>query len=73
MPKHSLDRVGLFFRSLTIGAVTAAAQRVHHAVFEQRDGWIVCAVGVRRSIPTQLSIAGPVPLLLNAPALPNQT
>jgi hypothetical protein len=39
MSKHSLDGVSLFSESLTIGAVTAAAQRVHHAGFEKRDGW----------------------------------
>jgi hypothetical protein len=53
-------------------AVAAAPQQVHYDGAQEGEHRGTDAVGLSIGVLTQLDVAGPVPLVLNAPALPDQ-
>ncbi len=71
--EHPLDVVGQFPQALAVGAVATAAQQVHdHRSQEGKHGG-TDAIGVAVGVLTKLRVAGPMPLVLNAPAVANQS
>jgi hypothetical protein len=71
--QHPLDVVGQLSEALPDRAVAATTQKVHHDGAQEREHRSASAVGVAMGVLTELGIAGPVPFVLNAPALPDQS
>jgi len=57
----------------TLLAIVAAAQQVHHQGPQGRDHADTAPIGVAVGVITELRIAHPVPLILNAPSLTDQS
>jgi hypothetical protein len=70
--KHPLDDIRQLPETLADGAVATAPEQVHHDGVQEGEHWGPDPVGVAMSVLTQLGVAGPVPLVLNAPSLPDQ-
>lgn len=52
--------------------MAAWVQQVHHHGAQEGEELHACALGVAISILTQLGVAGPVPLVVDAPAVRDQ-
>ena len=71
--QHSLDVVGQLPEALADCAVAPAAQQVHHHGSQEGEQGDTGAIGVAVGVLTELRIAHPVPLVLNAPVLTDQS
>jgi hypothetical protein len=71
--QHSLDVVGQLPQSLADRAVARAPQQVHDDRSQEGEHRGTDSVGIAMRVLTELGIAGPVPFVLNAPALPHQS
>jgi hypothetical protein len=70
--QHPLYVVAELLEPLPDRSVAAALQQVHHDGPQEGENRGPDPVGVAMSVLTQLGIGGPVPLVLNAPSLPDQ-
>ena len=70
--QHPFDVVGQLPQASSNRAVARTPEQVHHDGSQERKHRGTDAMGVAMGVLTELGIAGPVPLVLNAPALPDQ-
>lgn len=71
--QHSLNVVGQFPEALADRAVASSPQQVHGHRAQEGEHRHPVTIGVAMGILTELDVAGPVPLVLNAPALADQS
>lgn len=70
---HPLDVAGQLPQAVADRAVAAEPEQIHCDGAQQGEHRCAGAVGVAVSVLAELGIAGPMPLVFNAPALPDQS